>query len=654
LLRLIALHAPTRSRWSVARRLMMRANSERDASLFPIATALYEEAIRIAPDAPRIRMQYAHMLKEAGDFVAAEPLYLNVAAAFPNDPDIAIQLGHFYKMAGRVEEAEAAYQRATELRPGWAEAREELARVRSVSIADDAAGGGSASLLPELLPGGGAPAQARMREGFFLRRLAASMDRARGNYRRVLRGVEAIHGFVVSSARPIEITLSIDGAVVQRARLEPSTSLGDGQSKYPFNLWHDFSEDPRGQHQIELQAVGPRGMVHAHRELIDIVAPLSEADYPRSDAVAEPFKSSDRTLEEHINTAPSMVRPAPRGLLARSPRAILVQRVDQLGDMVCSVPALQRLRALFPEARLVVLATPANASLARTLSMIDDVVVVDFSEGPDGRRTMPFAEQKRLQQALEAYHFDIAIDLGETAGSRPLLLLSGAPFLYGFKDREFAWLSAGFEFNSRDPANRGATAAVAHKLVAMIDALGEVVARPPTIFRRDDLSPDMLTEFGLGSNGRYAVLHTGARLPYTRWPGFADLARLLLDRTDLKVVILADEPIEGIEHDRLITLTGRMDFDRFDALLQFCSLFVGSDSGPKHLASLRGAPVVSVHMARLNWNEWGQEASGLIVSRRVPCAGCGIGQDGDECGKQWACLRHIRAEEVFEAASRLL
>jgi ADP-heptose:LPS heptosyltransferase len=83
-------------------------------------------------------------------------------------------------------------------------------------------------------------------------------------------------------------------------------------------------------------------------------------------------------------------------------------------------------------------------------------------------------------------------------------------------------------------------------------------------------------------------------------------------------------------------------------------VFVGNDSGPKHLAALRGVPVVSLHMARLNWSEWGQEMSGRIISRRVPCAGCGIGLDGEDCGKDFACLRHIRPEEVFAAVEELL
>ena len=70
--------------------------------------------------------------------------------------------------------------------------------------------------------------------------------------------------------------------------------------------------------------------------------------------------------------------------------------------------------------------------------------------------------------------------------------------------------------------------------------------------------------------------------------------------------------------DRLLVIDQRLPFDDLDALLSFATVFVGNDSGPKHLAALRGTPVVSIHCARIGWAEWGQEQSGVVISRRVP------------------------------------
>ena len=91
-----------------------------------------------------------------------------------------------------------------------------------------------------------------------------------------------------------------------------------------------------------------------------------------------------------------------------------------------------------------------------------------------------------------------------------------------------------------------------------------------------------------------------------------------------------------------------------DALLSFADLFIGNDSGPKHLASLRGTPTLGIHCARVNWSEWAQEHGGLVISRRVPCAGCAIFHDAEDCGKDHACVTDIQVEEVLQAGLSLL
>ena len=104
---------------------------------------------------------------------------------------------------------------------------------------------------------------------------------------------------------------------------------------------------------------------------------------------------------------------------------------------------------------------------------------------------------------------------------------------------------------------------------------------------------------------------------------------------------------------RFQLLDQRLDFDDFDALLSYCACFVGNDSGPKHLASLRGSNVVSLHTARINWGEWGQELTGTILHRQVPCAGCHVYNDPEECGRDIVCVTNINVDEVWGAMQPL-
>jgi ADP-heptose:LPS heptosyltransferase/tetratricopeptide (TPR) repeat protein len=653
---LIVARLPTVTQAGIVRRLVARGNAERDAHRFGTASAFYEEALRIAPRNARLHVQCGHMYKEAGDYAIAENHYDLAQTLLPEDPDLALQMGHFYKVSGRPDEAERSYLRACDLRPGWLEAEEELRRLGGLQFVAAEPANSSEYIVGELMPHGERKAPPSLREGFHVTRLGANRARTINGYRRVVRGVEAIRGFIVSSTDLSSVVFVINGNVVVREALQPhALPEGSDQTKYIFNIWHDFSAYPLGEAQVELRVSNGRGWSRAHRAVLDIAAPFDEASAYRSDAIVAPHGASGQSLEDDVNSRPSMVRAASRPLLETPPRAILVQRADQLGDLVCSVPALIRLRERFPGARIVALLSPSNADLGRTLPMIDEVVVADYREQQaDVGRTIDAAAQRALRRTLKAYQFDIALDLAETGGSRPLLLLSGARFLYGFKDRDFPWLTAGFDLATHDLGNHNEMAPVASKLVAMVDALAAVVGDHSSIIPiagRIDGSRD----FGVPENERYVILHTGARLAYSRWPGFAELATMLLEHTDLFLVVMGDEMPEGLPSTpRIGRIEGALSFDEFDAMIAGAAAFVGNDSGPKHLAALRGTPAVSLHMARLNWSEWGQTGKGLVISRKVPCAGCGIGSAAEECGKDFACIRHIRPREVLDALLPLL
>ena len=390
--------------------------------------------------------------------------------------------------------------------------------------------------------------------------------------------------------------------------------------------------------------------------------PLDPAAYPEADALVNVDDAGPGTLDDKINNAPSVVRPAHRTMFNTPPRTILIQRTDQLGDMVLSIPGVKRIRALFPDAKIVGLLTHGNADFAKTLGLFDEVLIVNFPDDPvNRRRIMPYAEQENLRAQLAPYKFDLAIDLSESSVSRPLLLLSGAPKTFGFRDREFAYLTAGYEGNTHDRLNGMEVAGHSTKVLALAERLATLSKPNDEIIRRSELSREQLVQYGIGGDDRYMVLHAGARIEYSRWPHYANLAQQIIRDTGHKVVMFGNGPEEEERlpealrnSDRFIFMARLLPFDDFDAFIHFADAFVGNDSGPKHLASLRGINVVSIHMARNNWAEWGQEQSGVIVSRRVPCAGCAIYYEAEECAKEFACIRNIRPGEVFSAIRALV
>jgi ADP-heptose:LPS heptosyltransferase len=656
-----------------SKQIIRDANAARDAMDYRRAGLLYEKALRLVPDNAAIHVQCGHMFKEAGELANAEPHYLKAKQLTPDDPDLALQLGHFYKVAGRPREAELSYKRAIELDPAWPEPAIQLAVLYRTGWRNETKGRigewiipasskgcwpGSDRLLPELEP---LPRLSRLHahsEEISVRLLGRRERTHWGGIRNTIRGVDAIRGFCVSVARIVELRAILNGLRFYTGPLQafPLRYEKDdpNKRKYVFNIWYDFSDFIHGVYELELQFVDENAGARVHKEGIIIAPPLSEDDYPNSDRLVSVSACDPRPIEEQVNSRPSMIRPAKRTRFATPPRNVLIQRVDQLGDMVVSIPAIRRLRELLPEARLVGLLSVANAELASTLNLFDEVIPVDFPDDEwERRRTMPLEQQHELRRKLEPFKFDVAIDLTEANVSRPLLLLSGAPFLFGFKDDNSPWLSAGYEGYTSDPMNRLEEVPHTAKVLGLIEWFGALTGTHSEIIPRNNLPRDTLAPYGL-SDDRFAVLHTGARLKFSRWPYYDKLASMILEKTDLKVFMMSDDPLtrsklapELAASGRFQLLDRRLPFDDFDALLSFCTVFVGNDSGPSHLASLRGTNVVNVFLARHNWNEWGHENKGYIISRRVPCAGCNVHHDPEECGKEFACITNISPEEVF-------
>ncbi len=671
----------------IAAFLIARGNAARDARDWARAALWYEEALRIVPRRADIHIQHGHMLKESGAGDEAEQAYLTAQALTPDDADLSLQLGHLYKLLGRTDDARRSYERALVLKPGWDLPETELAALSAIQIPGARAPKPSAALPPDLEAtlAHAATALANPQDAALLApslaprapqdllftyderldlRGAGRHERSFWGVRRTLRGVEAIRGFCLSKAPIHEVQLLLDGVAFYRGPARGGYPLQDAAGpdaplKYVFNIWHDFSGFPQGQHAFEVRVIDAEDETRSFHDTIVIAPPLAEADFPDSDALVAIREPDPRRLEQAIRARPTMVRAVRRAMLREDPKSILVLRTDQLGDMVASIPAMQRLRAIYPQARIVGLLTAANADIARALGLFDEVLVVDFPDDPrERRRLMPLDRQAALREQLAPYQFDMAIDLAQASVSRELLPLSGAPFLYGVDGGGFGWLTAAFGLHTRDRRNGLDRIPHSRKTLALIETLGAIDRDSFEVIRRPDFSRDQIAAFGIEEQDRYAVLHMGARVEFSRWPGFSELAALMLKHTDLKIVMMTEDPAirpalpAGLTGSpRFQLLDQRLAFDDFDRLVSFATVLVGNDSGPKHLAALRGTNVVTLHTARINWMEWGQEGIGSIMSRRVPCAGCAIFHDAEECGKDFACIRDIRPQEVFDAVS---
>ncbi|MCL4508268.1 MAG: glycosyltransferase family 9 protein [Chloroflexi bacterium] len=287
---------------------------------------------------------------------------------------------------------------------------------------------------------------------------------------------------------------------------------------------------------------------------------------------------------------------------------ILVIRLDLIGDLVMSLPAIHDLRVRWPQAHITMLCAPGAAPIARQCGDIDTVLTFD----PSGVRQLSwwlkcstYREIFSLIRELRRSHFDIAFSLfGEFACL--FAWASAAARRIGYVDEGYRAL-----FTHPVPGRRYQVApgALPPHEAQWNERLVEMEGAPPLgILPR--LSVDgtaaqwwyeQRIRLGLQER-RYLVLSLGAqngtakRYDPALW---ADVASTLCRRHGLVVVLTGnavDEPLAAAFQKsfrgEVCNLIRRTSLDQLCAIIAGATLVLTGDSAPGHIAAAYGVPAV--------------------------------------------------------------
>jgi lipopolysaccharide heptosyltransferase II len=108
---------------------------------------------------------------------------------------------------------------------------------------------------------------------------------------------------------------------------------------------------------------------------------------------------------------------------------------------------------------------------------------------------------------------------------------------------------------------------------------------------------------GMKEAERLVAVHLGASDPSKQWPVeyFAEVINQLLKKYPCRVVLIGTDQIKSLCHEALklvpmsvLDLSGMTDLSQLVSFLKRCQVLISNDSGPVHLASALGVPVVSI------------------------------------------------------------
>lgn len=319
-------------------------------------------------------------------------------------------------------------------------------------------------------------------------------------------------------------------------------------------------------------------------------------------------------------------RPLEPGALAAAAfpaERILLVRVDRLGDLVVSTPAVAAFRARFPTARITLLVSPRGAPVAGWVPGVDEVLVFDRKDP---------GSWPGLWRRLRRQRFDLAFDLNTAFSNTALLLarLSGARRAGTYDDpRSRAWYDVLFPVDVEGHQLRthrgvGAILGVAAPQLPVLD----IPAGVPEIARQ------FLGRHGIGDQDRVVVLNPNLTREYYRWPleRFAALgdraaaagARVLVSCAGAGERERAEAVARAMREPAAV-LPGDWPLRDYARFLRRVSAFVSAMTGPVHLCEALRVPVVGLSTPRQapGWRPLGEEHR-IVVSPTAEVAGIGV------------------------------
>jgi ADP-heptose:LPS heptosyltransferase len=214
-----------------------------------------------------------------------------------------------------------------------------------------------------------------------------------------------------------------------------------------------------------------------------------------------------------------------------------------------------------------------------------------------------------------------------------------------------------------DPPAARKRSHVGDDLLRLADAVAIAGDPSPDLPRRPGtaLHAGAVTEIGR----KLVCIHPGVGSAIRQWPArhFAALIDLLAASHDIDVVLIgggdeiaiAEEVLAQVQRrDVVRSLVGEVRLRDLPGLLASADLFVGNNSGPKHLAAGLGVPTVGIHSGTVDAREWGPVgANAVAIRKNMICSPCYF-SDARDCPRELACLTELPPFDVYEICRRFL
>ena len=344
---------------------------------------------------------------------------------------------------------------------------------------------------------------------------------------------------------------------------------------------------------------------------------------------------------------------------------ILLIRLSSIGDIVLATSVLKPLRKRFPESEISMMVLSPFLPLLQGNPYLSRII--PFEAGQTFLSDLLNLIQFIL--ALRRENFTLVIDLHRNFRSTLLMLFCRGEKKIGYSKE--VWKRRAMVFFKK----RWKGTHTVEKYLKVLEPLGiSTNHAEPTIHL--SMEERSWAENFLNSkftNHQLPITNLVGMVPGARWAtkrwnpsGFAALGDRLAKELKARVILLGDS--QDIEVARMVAesmkeevrnFVGKTTLRELAALLEQCHLVLTNDSGPLHIASALGKPVVVLFgptVEEFGFTPYGGEQTSLSVtlSKDLPCRPCSLhGSERCPLGHH-NCMNLITPDEVFHAAKQIL
>jgi heptosyltransferase-1 len=348
------------------------------------------------------------------------------------------------------------------------------------------------------------------------------------------------------------------------------------------------------------------------------------------------------------------------------PPKILILRLSAVGDVIRTLPAIKFLKENYPSSFITWIVEEPSQALLESQPEVDEVILFPRKKWTKGMKSLwglwgTIGEMRGFVKSLRKQRFDVVLDFHGILKTGLLSFLSGSPKRIGYDRRSTK--EGNFLFSSFKVKLPKERISRIQRNLALLKGMGLEVKELKYNLHIPPGDREYVASFLRASSESLKrpliAIHPGtsSKTLFKRWmpDQYAQLADRLIRELNATVLFTwGDEELEWVEgirkEMRKPSLLGPKteSLTQLGELYKHCDLYIGGDTGPMHIASFAGIPIVVIYGPTdpIENEPFGNH---IKVRREVGCNPC----HKYSC-KDLACIKAISADEVFKATKEIL